>query len=340
MIKKPSDIILHFIGSLAFLSIPIFSSPDFNSGQNLFLINPFLHHFSRYILLLFYFYLNFYLFLPRLYFQQKKILFAFISLVGLIVVVKLPEFLFPMDFGPIPRGEFHHDGPPKMPIPFFEGGIFQFLFVGIISYLFKINHRFDLIKNEKQVAEISYLKAQINPHFLFNTLNSLYALTIIKSDGAPAAVLKLSGMMRYVVTESAQEYVALEKEISYVTDYIDLQKLRMDDNTNFSFRVRGEATGKTIAPLILIPFIENAFKYGLNPEEDTDIRITITINDNLLSLIVINKMVVDAIPEELKTEKGIENTTKRLEYIYPNKHTLAIKEIDNYFHINLEIELL
>lgn len=337
--KNKRNIILHLLGSLAFLSIPIFSSPDFNKGQNLFRIDPFLHHFCRYVLLLFYFYLNYYIFLPQFYFQKKKIIFALITLIGLIVVVKLPEFFFPMDFGPQPEEGFQHTTPPKIPLPFFEGGIFQFLFVGIISYLFKINQRFDLIKNEKQVAEISYLKAQINPHFLFNTLNSLYALTIIKSDEAPNAVLKLSGMMRYVVTESAQEFVPLQKEMDYINDYIDLQKLRMDESTNFSFVVNGNSVGKIIAPLILIPFIENAFKYGLNPEEDSEITINIDIQENHLTLKVVNKMVVDDVPEELKTEKGVENTTKRLEFIYPNKHTLEIKEIDNYYHIHLEIEL-
>lgn len=337
--KNYQNIILHLLGSLAFLSIPIFSSPDFNSGQNLFRIDPFLHHFCRYILLLFYFYLNYYIFLPQFYFQKKKIIFILITLICLIAVVKIPGLIFPLDFGPKFNTEFAQNPPPKIPFPFFEGGIFQFLFVGIISYLFKINQRFDLIKNEKQVAEISYLKAQINPHFLFNTLNSLYALTIIKSDEAPNAVLKLSGMMRYVVTESSQEYVPLQKEMDYINDYIDLQKLRMDESTRFSFVVNGNSVGKIIAPLILIPFIENAFKYGLNPEEDSEISITIDIQENHLTLKVVNKMVVDDVPEELKTEKGIENTTKRLEFIYPNKHTLQIKEIDNYYYIHLDIEL-
>ncbi len=339
MNKKTQSLILHLVGSLAFLSIPIFSSPDFNTGRNLFSIQPFLHHFARYVLLLIYFYLNFYLFLPYFYFQKKKIIFTIITLVALLVVVKIPEFIFPMDFNFNTQDHFSKNPPPKIPFPFFEGGIFQFLFVGIISYLFKINQRFDLIKNEKQVAEISYLKAQINPHFLFNTLNSLYALTIIKSDEAPNAVLKLSGMMRYVVTESAQEFVPLQKEMDYINDYIDLQKLRMEESTHFSFVVNGNSIGKTIAPLILIPFIENAFKYGLNPEEDSEISINITIQEHYLTLNVMNKMVVDDLPEELKTEKGIENTTKRLEFIYPNKHQLEIKEIENYYHIDLEIEL-
>jgi hypothetical protein len=339
MNRKSQIIILHIIGSLAFLSIPVFSSPDFNSGQNLFEITPFLQNFLRYILLLLYFYLSHYWLLPKLFFQNKKIVFFIVTLIVLFVVLKIPDLLFPF--------EFNHHRPPRMRgaprrmlFHFFEGGFFQFFFVGVISYLFKINHHFDLVKNEKQVAEISYLKAQINPHFLFNTLNSLYALTITKSDEAPQAVLKLSSMMRYVVTESTQEFVTLQKEINYINDYIDLQKLRMEESTNFSYTITGNPIGKTIAPLILIPFIENAFKYGLNPEENSNISIQITIQNNKLILEAKNKMVVHEVPDDLKTEKGIENTTKRLEFMYPNKHSLSIKEENNTYCILLEINLI
>lgn len=241
----------------------------------------------------------------------------------------------------MPPGDFQKDHGPGMPLfHWLEGGIFQFLFVFILSYLLKINQRFDMIRDEKQAAEISYLKAQINPHFLFNTLNSLYALTITKSDEAPNAVLKLSGMMRYVVTESAQDFVPLEKEINYIKDYIDLQKLRMDDSTKFSFSIIGDPMGKVIAPLLLIPFIENAFKYGLNPEEESEISIAIEINENTLILDAKNKMVVDEVPEDFKTEKGIENTTKRLDYIYPDQHKLVFSEQNKTYHIHLKLELI
>ncbi|WP_227658788.1 sensor histidine kinase [Flavobacterium haoranii] len=186
---------------------------------------------------------------------------------------------------------------------------------------------------------MSYLKAQINPHFLFNTLNSIYALTIIKSDEAPNAVLKLSSMMRYVVTESSQDFVPLSKEIEYINDYITLQKLRMNNDVNFSFNFVGNETGKVIAPLILIPFIENAFKYGLNPDEESEIKIELVVLDFNLTLVVKNKMVVDEISKDLKTETGIENTKKHLEYLYPKKYLLEITEIENDYIVSLNINL-
>lgn len=339
MTAKTRTIFLHVLGTLAFLSIPIFSSPDFNTGQNLFAITPFLQNFSRTVFLLLFFYLNYYVLLPKLYFSNKKILFFIIISICFIAIYMGSNVLFPFDFQPkIENG----NKPPMKPnqlFHFFESGFFQFIVVVFLSYLLKLNQRFETIKQEKQLAEISYLKAQINPHFLFNTLNSLYALTITKSDEAPNAVLKLSSMMRYVVTESSQEFVPLSKEINYIKDYISLQKLRMNDDVNFSFKCIGDVNGKAIAPLILIPFIENAFKYGLNPDEDSEISIDIAVVDFNLTLVTKNKMVVHELPEDMKTETGIENTKKRLEFIYPNKHLLEISELENEFIIRLNINL-
>lgn len=339
MTTQTRTLFLHILGSLAFLCIPILSSPDFNTGQNLFLINPFLQNFSRTVFLLLFFYLNYYVLLPKLYFSNKKFYFFITIVLCFLVVYTVSNLLFPFDFQPkIDNG----NKPPMKPYQlfhFFESGFFQFIIVVALSYLLKINQRFETIKQEKQLAEISYLKAQINPHFLFNTLNSLYALTITKSDEAPNAVLKLSNMMRYVVTESSQDYVPLSKEINYIKDYIALQKLRINEDVNFSFNFTGDETGKSIAPLILIPFIENAFKYGINPDEESKIKIEIAVVDFNLTLISKNKMVVHEISEDLKTETGIENTKKRLEFIYPNKHLLEISEIENEFIIRLNINL-
>jgi uncharacterized protein YlzI (FlbEa/FlbD family) len=339
MTKVNRTLFLHIIGSLAFLSIPILSSPDFNTGQNLFTINPFLQNFSRTLFLLFFFYLNYYVFLPKLYFSNKKLYFFITILLCFLLIYTVSNLLFPFDFQPKMNNGNKPPIKPNQFFHFFESGFFQFIIVVTLSYLLKINQRFETIKQEKQLAEISYLKAQINPHFLFNTLNSLYALTITKSDEAPNAILKLSNMMRYVVTESSQDFVPLSKEINYIKDYIALQKLRMNEDVNFSFNYKGDEVGKSIAPLIIIPFIENAFKYGLNPDEESEIRIEIAVVEFNLTLISKNKMVVHELSEDLKTETGIENTKKRLEFIYPNKHLLEISEIENKFNIRLNINL-
>ena len=153
-------------------------------------------------------------------------------------------------------------------------------------------------------------------------------------------MLKLSSIMRYVVTESSQDFVALEKEINYIKDYIELQKLRLDDSVLLSFEIHGSAMGRAIAPLILIPFIENAFKYGINPDENSFIKIDITIENQSLLMNVKNSMAATEIEEEFKTQEGLKNTQKRLELIYPGKYELEVQEGNKIYDFNLKIDLL
>ncbi len=344
MNSKRQSIVINVLGCLAFLCVPILTSPDFDTDLTFLKVGMFQKSFLNYCLLLLFFFVNYSFLLPKFYYQNKKILYFTLVFFVFLIIIFLPNLLpinalhptgemLPNDLKPFPKS----NGFRRHLFDFFN--TIPFLLILALSFFLRLNSQLKEIKSEKLKAEVSYLKAQINPHFLFNTLNSLYALTVIKSDEAPNAVLKLSGMMRYVVTESSQEFVPLSKEIEYINDYIALQKLRMDEAVNFSFSFIGDATGKAIAPLILIPFIENAFKYGLNPDEDSEINIQITIVDSNLTLISKNKMVVDEIADDLKTETGIENTKKRLEIIYLNKHILDISEKESVYTISLTINL-
>lgn len=343
MLQQYRQFVLHIIGSVLFLSIPIFFSPDFGALSALFLIAPFKQNFLCYILLLVFFYINYFYFIPRFYFTKKRISFFFMIAFCYFIVAYIPALLIPIDFGSFPKHDMNMPM-PRMPRHGFmrpmEGdSIIQFLLIFALSFLLRINNRLSDIQSEKLKAEVSYLKAQINPHFLFNTLNSLYALTLEKSNEAPKAVLKLSNMMRYVVTESTQDFVPMEKEIGYIKDYIDLQLLRMDENTQFSFEVKGNPIGKSISPLILIPFIENAFKYGLNPEENSAISIFIDIKEEELYLETTNNIVTVEIPLEEKTEQGTENTKKRLSYLYPKRHKILIFDTPESFQVKLTLSL-
>lgn len=226
-------------------------------------------------------------------------------------------------------------------LPSMHGGaLLQFLLVFSLSFLLRTSQRLEYIQNEKLKTEVSYLRAQINPHFLFNTLNSLYALALEKSDAAPEAILKLSSMMRYVVTESGRDRVALENEINYIKNYISLQQLRMDGSTPLTFIVSGSTAGKYISPLLLIPFIENAFKYGLNPEENTAITIHIDIVNNQLEMSVKNNKVNINLPPEEKSGHGLTNTRQRLEFLYPEKHKLTIFDTTLHFEVQLTLTLV
>jgi uncharacterized protein YlzI (FlbEa/FlbD family) len=337
---------LHILWILAFLSIPIFTSPDL--GADMFKVTGFKRNFTSYILLVVFFYLNYYIFIPRYYFPRRYFLYGAFVFFSYAMIVAIPDFFFEMKFGgpPVfgPRGPMGGGHPPMGPPNSFfgrpEGGsFFQFLLVMMLSIMLRIRNRMRAMNSEKLRAEVSYLKAQINPHFLFNTLNSLYALTIAKSDDAPDAVIKLSNMMRYVVTESSSDLVPLEKEINYITDYIDMQKLRISDESNLEYKIIGNPQGKTIAPLVVIPFIENAFKYGVNHEEDWHITIVIEITENDFILVVRNNKVKVSFSGDEATEQGIYNTQKRLEIIYPGKHELAIKDEPKTFDVHLKIDL-
>lgn len=339
MDKLTRSWLLHALGCLLFISIPILSSPDRDSGH-LFAAAPFRHDLLSYALLLVFFYANYFYFIPKYYFRQRRPLFYGIAVFALLAVLLLPELILPRSGPFLPQPHF---GPGPLPNPLMPelraGSAFLFLLVFFLSLLLRINQRLTYIRDEKLRTEVSYLKAQINPHFLFNTLNSLYALSLAKSDDAPEAVLKLSGMMRYVVTESSNDHVPLEKEISYIRNYISLQQLRMAFNTQFSFSVEGNPQGLAISPMVLIPFIENAFKYGLNPEEDSAIAIAIRVEHGSLHLHVKNNKVTYSVAPEEESGLGMDNTQQRLEYLYPKKHTLAIKEEEDTFEVNLTLVL-
>ncbi len=344
MPDKLRVVILHVLGILAFLSIPVFTSPDFHTEQNLLLIAGFKRNMISYFLLLIFFYANYYNFIPQLYFTKKILLYLVLLIVSYSIIAIVPALVIPQhmmnmpppDFG-APNDFFIH---PNELFAFPQGSsIVQFFLVLSLSFLLKINSQLTEANNEKLKAEVSYLKAQINPHFLFNTLNSLYALTIQKSDAAPDAVIKLSNMMRYVVTESTNDLVLLEKEIDYITDYIAMEKLRITDESKLKYTIIGNPKGKTIAPLVIIPFIENAFKYGINAEENWQIAIALEITGNEFTLDVKNNKVSTRFSELYAGEKGIENAQKRLDFIYPGEHDLAITEDAKQFHIHLKINL-
>ncbi|CAM3335316.1 Histidine kinase [Flavobacterium longum] len=341
MNKKFRQIIINATGCLIFLSLPVFSSPDFGAMEHMLRVTPFKRNFLSFVFLLLFFYVNYYALIPRLYFRGKLLAYFFALVCSYLIINFLPEILIPEHF-PHHRPHFHpphrHSGRMNFFFSYLRS-LVQFAAIFFLALYLRINRRLRNAEKEKLKAEVSYLKAQINPHFLFNTLNSLYALTLEKSDAAPDAVLKLSGMMRYVVTESINDFVPLQKELDYISDYIELQRLRIVDDSKLSYLVKGNPEGKQISPLVIIPFIENAFKYGVNGEEDWRISISIDIQDNLLTLVASNNQVTMNFHESSGSEQGIDNTKKRLNYIYPDQHELHIEDGEKAYRVTLKIRL-
>ncbi|MDF0709079.1 sensor histidine kinase [Flagellimonas okinawensis] len=346
---KNRILLTNLVIGVALLSIPVLTSPDFGSNVSLLKINPFKRNLTGYLLLLSFFYANYYYFIPKFYNQKKMWLYGVVTLFCLVIIANLPSLIFdgnpssqdypgrPILPDDMPNGVKQ---PPFDLFDFRDTFIFQFLMVLALSLLLRLDNQLKHIKSEKLRSEVSYLKAQINPHFLFNTLNSIYALTLTKSDKAPKALLKLSDMMRYVVTESDTQTVPLEKEIAYITDYIDLQKLRMGDEVDFIYEVNGNPEGKQIAPIILINYVENAFKYGVNPDESSQIHILIAIDDKGVMLDVKNKITVEKSVLVDSTEEGAKNAGKRLEYRYHGKHSLNVNQSSETYHVKLYIQLV
>lgn len=344
MKSRQGKILLHILGSLCFLSVPVVFSPDFDLSFRLMEVGPFRRDLLAYVILLGVFYLNYYYLIPKFFHSREFVIFGVSTLLcfGLVAGVPLLVKGRPPIFrneGPVPPHEMRvpHDGPPL--IHAMERNVLRFVMVMSIALLLRTSDRLRKTERDKLDAELSYLKAQINPHFLFNTLNSIYSLTITRSEHAPDAVLKLSSMMRYVTTEAHNERVLLQKEIEYVSNYIDLQRIRLGQTVAIDYTVKGDTGTKKIAPLIMIPYVENAFKYGVNPEEECYIHIQITVEGSRLTMFVKNKIVHIDHSDEYKSGHGMENAAQRLKMGYPGQHTLNSGRFDKEYLVNLEIDL-
>ena len=218
------------------------------------------------------------------------------------------------------------------------------LFLLLAGGMIRLAYSFIKSQNEKKSlenlnlnAEVNFLKSQINPHFLFNTLNSIYSQAHNKSEHTEYSILKLSELLRYVLYETGEERVPLERDIQYINNYIDLQRIRLSSKITLRYTINGNLSGNTIVPLMLITFIENAFKHGISYTQPSVIDIDITVFEKTLTLTVSNPVVKNDIFTQ--GGLGLKNVTRRLELLYPGKHNLTISQTDNQYLVNLKIDL-
>jgi hypothetical protein len=196
------------------------------------------------------------------------------------------------------------------------------------------------IELEKTNTELSFLKSQVNPHFFFNTLNNIYSLAVVQSDKTAPTVMRLSSMMRYILTETQTPLVPIEKEIDFIRNFIDLQLVRLTDKVTVNFATEGNIDGVQVAPLLFISFVENAFKYGVSTKESSTINILFKIIGNKVQFSVVNTIVKSDNGIQNHTGIGLNNATRRLELLYPEKHQLTVHEENNIFKVQLEIQTL
>lgn len=204
------------------------------------------------------------------------------------------------------------------------------------------NLKFTEKAQEQLEAEISILKAQVNPHFLFNTLNNIYSMSLYDSKKTPEMILKLSQLISYMLYECKDEEVNLEKEIQFIKNYIDLESVRVEDIASINLEIKGEDPGHKIPPLLFIPLIENAFKHGISTEQNSsEINIKLEVSNNKVDLKINNP--IDESKNDNRKEQygglGIENVKKRLNLLFPKRYEFTISKTDNLYSTHLSLTL-
>lgn len=292
-----------------------------------------------------FYYVHMYYLWPK-YISTKRYAYYFLAFIPLLIlnaiIVRLFQYYFvypillevsdfPLDYFSFPRilglarAILLWFGPPTA--------------IKILQDYYENKINLEKIKKEQKISELNFLRSQINPHFLFNTLNNLYSLSLKGSKKTPEALLQLSNLLSYTLYEGSEDKISLEKEIHHLHDYIELEKLRFGNRLNLQMEITGNFNGVMITPLILIPVVENAFKHcSLNERGDVDIQIKIAVNTSELHISTVNP-VGNAVKEDNKNGIGVQNLSKRLQIIYPQKHTFKLEERAHKFYVDLSIQL-
>lgn len=292
------------------------------------------------------FYLNYFYLVPELLLKKK--LTAYIAII--ILLIGATSFIMSLFVPP----NLPPHMPPKFLPPREEGfahiRIFPFTIMITlhlsISTLLRIYSQLNIslklqaeTEAQKKIVELNLLKAQLNPHFFFNSLNTIYSLSIKKSAKTPEAVLNLADLMRYMLYETNKDVVRLEQDILYIENYIELQKLRLTSNNHISLKVQGNAKGITIPPLLFISFVENAFKYGIMPAQKSSIEIEFIIKNDTLTFKVVNDINPSAGLKLGGTGIGIKNAVDRVNLYFPDKNTFSTAMADGKYSVELTLFL-
>lgn len=352
------SILLHIIGWIVFITIPLLTLPVSNVfSQHNFTIFVLPQILST-LLLIAIFYLNLNNFTPNLLIKKNPKAFVFYLFAGFIILAILNSVIFELLLKP----QFSKFPMPKMPQPppfqkrgsppmffsfrFFATGISYILVIFASSMLALVRERIrshdekQQIILEKTAAELAVLKLQISPHFLFNTLNNIRWLARQKSEKTEDSVVKLSQLLRYMIYQTGNDKVPLEQEIEHLNHYIDLQKMRLTEKNTVEFVCDVDMSHISIEPLLFIPFVENAFKYGLHNQEKSLIQIGIKVLENNLFFYAENDVFKNNMPEETSDSGiGIKNVERRLALHYPTSHELRISNNNGKFRIDLKIQV-
>ncbi|PZX47103.1 sensor histidine kinase [Algoriphagus chordae] len=318
-----------------FWMLSIYVLANYFSISSIFKFIDILYALLFHVPLFFLVYVNLRVLIPR-FLDRGKYLLYFLSIpLLLLATYVIHELTFEVMF-PLIDSDYYM-------VSFTEWQVLLsiFLIYLILTTLIKLSkswYTLQQVEKEKLSLELNSLKTQINPHFLFNSLNSIYSQALAKSDQTSETVLELSNLLRYMLYEVEEDKVPLEKEVEMLENYIELQKLRLEAGSKVGFALEGELNGVQIAPLLLFPLVENAFKHGMKDDSEQafiDIRLKV---DTVISFSIRNKLgQIDDIEKGKYGGIGLENVKRRLELIYPNGHQMEILKTETEFQVNLTL---
>ncbi|HYF29864.1 MAG TPA: histidine kinase [Chitinophagaceae bacterium] len=287
---------------------------------------------------------------PRFFLKKKYVLFTASFLLSLVIATLAQmalnlyvyhSYIYPAFF----NGESRHPGGFWSLRLFLQSLLMLYptsmiaLFVKAITHWYQSQQKLEEVEKRQLYSEIKYLQSQIHPHFFLNTLNNLYGLALQKSDVAPEVILQLSDLMKYMLYDANTPKVPLEKEVHHIQNYIELEKIRYNDGYDIFFKQRGDFQNVSIAPLLLLPFVENAFKHGLSASVNGAwISIDLETRDNFISFKVENSR-----PPKTRNERpglGLANVKRRLDLLYAHTHQLEVCQKDDLYSVSLTIPKL
>jgi len=337
--EKLITIVIHVMIWLAIFLLPYILNPDYEPE-----LNRVRHPKTDFreldtatkILWLGLFYFNAFVLVPRLVYRRRFIVYV-LSLVGLFGGIMLMHgILYNLII----------DGRPFHLLRSLGFNLVPFAFTVILSTAYqsitdqiRTERLLAEKKNENLKTELSFLRSQISPHFLFNVMNNLVALVRMKSDELEPTVLKLSSLMQYMLYETDEERVLLKSEAEYLRNYIDLQEQRFGAELNLKVDFDIKEDWHTIEPMLLIPFVENAFKHGTGLTDDPEIEIQLTVTENHLHFTVKNKFKETNAIKDKTSGIGLTNVKRRLELLYPGSHILSINKKNDWFAVYLDLTL-
>jgi len=283
-----------------------------------------------------FFYLNAEFLAPK-YLHKGRNARYFFSLAALFVVY-LTCYVYLKDFLVDSHTVRFYDARTLFPVIFVTG---MSTLYGLITLVLSQSRKANEEKAERMRAELAFLRSQISPHFIFNILNSIVYLIRIKSENAEKVTIELSKLIRYMLYESENKYVLLEKEMEYLENYAGLQKVRFGEDVDIRIRIEGNPAGLSLEPMLLIPFVENAFKHGVGLLKDPFINIHLKISEEkVMEFSVTNKC--NSKEEDVKDRDsgiGIKNVKRRIELLYPDTHELRLREENGIFDVYLRLIL-